>query len=43
MDNDRFASILQGAVVGRHEDLEEILRLYEPLVYKHSYYKGGIQ
>ena len=40
MDNDRFVSILQGAVAGRHEDLEEILRLYEPLVCKHSYYKG---
>ena len=30
MDNQQFAAVLQGAVAGRHEDLERILELYEP-------------
>lgn len=37
MTNDEFASVLKGAVAGRHEDLEVLLRLYEPLIRKHSY------
>ena len=32
-----FRDILQGAVAGRHDDLEKILRLYEPLIRKYSY------
>ena len=34
MDNQQFAAVLQGAVAGRHEDLEQILELYEPLIRK---------
>lgn len=26
MDNQQFAAVLQGAVAGRHEDLEQILQ-----------------
>ena len=37
MDKEQFASFLQGAVAGRHEDLEVILRLYDPLIRKHSF------
>ena len=40
MDNQQFAAVLQGAVAGRHEDLERILELYEPLIRKHSFHKG---
>ena len=39
MTNDEFASVLKGAVAGRHEDLEVLLRLYEPLIRKHSYHE----
>lgn len=40
MDNQQFAAVLQGAVAGRHEDLEQILELYEPLIRKHSLHSG---
>ena len=40
MRNEEFASVLKGAVAGRHEDLEIILRLYEPLIHKHSFHEG---
>ena len=40
MDNQQFATVLQGAVAGRHEDLEKILELYEPLIRKHSFNRG---
>ena len=40
MENQQFATVLQGAVAGRHEDLEKILELYEPLIRKHSFNKG---
>lgn len=40
MKKTEFAQILHGAVAGRHEDLEVILALYEPLIRKHSYYRG---
>ena len=40
MDNQQFAAVLQGAVAGRHEDLEQILELYEPLIRKHSLHNG---
>lgn len=40
MNRSDFEQILQGAVAGRHEDLEIILALYEPLIRKHSYYQG---
>ena len=40
MTKKEFATILQGAVAGRHEDLEKILNLYEPLIRKFSYEDG---
>lgn len=40
MTKDEFAQILQGAVAGRHEDLEKLLALYDPLINKYSYDKG---
>lgn len=40
MTNDEFRSILQEAVAGSHEALEEILQLYEPLIRKYSYING---
>lgn len=40
MTNDEFRSTLQAAVGGSHEALEEILRLYEPLIRKYSYIDG---
>jgi len=41
MTKKEFATILQGAVAGRHEDLEKILNLYEPLIRKYSYEDGA--
>ena len=41
MTKSEFAIILQGAVAGKHEDLETILRLYEPLISKYSYKEGA--
>lgn len=40
MTNDIFRSTLAQAVGGSHEALEEILKLYEPLIHKHSYLNG---
>ena len=40
MTKSEFAIILQGAVAGKHEDLERILELYKPLIYKYSYDDG---
>lgn len=37
MNKEQFATMLQGAVAGRHDDLEKILELYEPLIQKCSY------
>ncbi|MBD5092873.1 MAG: helix-turn-helix domain-containing protein [Subdoligranulum sp.] len=34
--------ILQGAVAGRHEDLEKIFDLYMPLINKHSIWNGQL-
>ena len=39
MTNQEFEAVLKGAVAGRHDDLEIILRLYEPLICSHSYNK----
>lgn len=35
-----FSIILQGAVAGKHDDLERILELYEPMIRKYSYQNG---
>ena len=40
MDNQQFAAVLQGAMAGRDEDLEKILKLYEPMLRKYSFHKG---
>ncbi len=40
MDKAEFQRILQGAVAGEHDCLEYILKLYEPLITKHSYIDG---
>lgn len=40
MTNDIFRSTLAQAVGGSHKALEEILKLYEPLIHKHSYLNG---
>lgn len=37
MDKTQFETILQGAVAGRHDDLEQILQLYEPMIRKYSF------
>ena len=37
MDKEQFTTILQGAVAGRHEALERILELYEPMIRRYSY------
>ena len=40
MTNCEFANILQRAVAGKHEDLEKLLKLYEPLIQRNSYIDG---
>lgn len=40
LTKNEFALILQGAVAGRHDDLERLLELYEPLIRMHSHVKG---
>lgn len=41
MTKDEFARTLQGAVAGRHDDLEKILELYKPMIRKHAYLQGA--
>lgn len=36
MRKDEFAMVLQGAVAGRHDDLERIIKLYAPLIKKYA-------
>lgn len=38
--NEAFRETLEAAVAGSHEALEEILRLYEPMIRKYSYIDG---
>ncbi len=40
MTKNEFRSILLGAIAGRHEDLEQILELYEPMICRYSFIKG---
>jgi hypothetical protein len=42
MSKEKFRSILTGAVTGYHEDLEQILELYMPLIDKYSYVNGRL-
>lgn len=40
MSEKTFREILLGAVAGNHADLEEIIRLYEPLIHRNSLIDG---
>lgn len=40
MTNKDFRDLLLGAIAGNHNDLEGILKLYEPLINKHSHIDG---
>lgn len=42
MTQENFRRILQGAVAGSHEDLEELLWLYLPMINKYSYLDGQL-
>lgn len=42
MTKEEFRTVLKGAVAGIHDDLETILRLYEPLITKYSYINGKL-
>lgn len=42
MMNKQFSDALQGAVEGNHEDLEEILKLYMPMIDRYSYLNGKL-
>ncbi len=40
MTDKDFRELLLGAIAGNHTDLEGILKLYEPLINKHSHIDG---
>lgn len=42
MSKEEFHNVLTGAVMGCHEDVEQILELYMPLIDKHSYVNGRL-
>ncbi len=42
MSKEKFHNVLTGAVAGCHEDLEQILELYMPLIDRHSYMNGRL-
>lgn len=42
MSKEEFHNLLTGAVAGCHEDLEQVLELYMPLIDKHSYVNGRV-
>ncbi|MBO5069152.1 MAG: helix-turn-helix domain-containing protein [Roseburia sp.] len=42
MSKEEFHNVLTGAVTGCHEDVEQILELYMPLIDKHSYVNGRL-
>lgn len=42
MSPEEFRRMLLGAVAGSHEELEEILYLYMPLIKKYSYINGRL-
>ena len=42
MINKDFSEILQGAISGNHDDLEELLKMYMPLINKYSYFNGEL-
>ena len=42
MSKEEFRSVLTGAMAGCHEDLEQILELYMPLIDKNSSVNGRL-
>lgn len=40
MKKDKFAQILMAAMAGNHEALEEILKLYDPMIHRYSCING---
>ncbi len=40
MDKTEFQIILQGAIVGNHNDFEKLITLYDPLIDKHCFING---
>ena len=42
MSKEEFCSVLTGAVAGCHEELEQMLELYMPLIDKYSYVNGRL-
>lgn len=40
MKKETFHKVLLGAVAGNHSNLEDIIKLYEPLIQKYSYING---
>lgn len=42
MSKEEFHNVLTGAVAGCHEDVEQILELYMPLIDRHSYMNGRL-
>lgn len=42
MTKEEFYSVLTGAVAGCHENLEQILELYMPLIDRNSYINGRL-
>lgn len=43
MNKEKFEMTLKGAIAGSHEDLEIILKMYEPLIKKYSYINDVFQ
>ena len=39
---EEFRKVLEGAVAGKHSDLETLLELYEPLITKYSKVNGKL-
>ncbi len=42
LTKEEFHRVLTGAMAGCHEDLEQILELYMPLIDKYSYVNGRL-
>lgn len=42
MNEREFREVLKGAVAGIHEDLEEVMRLYMPMINKYSVRNGQL-
>lgn len=42
MSEREFREVLKGAVAGIHEDLEEVMRLYMPMINKYSVLNGQL-